>query len=272
MSTRAQLSLPAAVWARSALCTCQSLGLQRESVVVSADAQDRLVLQSLSRPELGRLLLRQLQREQTTWLIGGDENWKASDVPEVEVSLLVKGGQEERDVEEDETVNQLVYAALHGNLEDMKEMLLSSQEGEQLDLDTSFATTGPYEGYTCLHAAAFMGREEVVDWLLEVKKCNVNLRSKEDKSVVYYCVQKQGNVEILKKLMKRRADGSEGNCFFQTEEVLNRSCKKLLRNYCYSTNGAIRKKVLRWLLLAVTPRRSKSSFSGRLPPLSSTLV
>ncbi len=65
----------------------------------SCDEHDRLLLQSIIKPELGRLLLRQFSKNRMTKLIGGDEFWTEDQEPEVEVTLLRRATKSEDEPE-----------------------------------------------------------------------------------------------------------------------------------------------------------------------------
>lgn len=90
-AARAETDLAAPIWAKTAKYSCPALNIRDEVVVISSDAASCLLLQSLLRPDLGRLNLRLLRKENVVhMLVGGDESWTPADEPTFQVSLVRK--------------------------------------------------------------------------------------------------------------------------------------------------------------------------------------
>ncbi|CAD7944813.1 unnamed protein product [Amoebophrya sp. A120] len=199
---RKELELGEATWARTAHCVCKPLNLD-ESVVVSSDSSARLLLQSLVKPDLGRLCLREYRKEKVHFLVGGDESWTPADPPSVEVSLVKRGPKINRGPlgveQEQELGDMLVYAAQGGRLEDVDHLLVQHK-----DLTvTGTATFGPSKGLTPLAAAAERGKLDVVEYLLDKKKAPVG-------TALASACRKHDNHAVIRKLIQCGAAAEEG--------------------------------------------------------------
>ena len=120
------------VWARYCHCKCPALGID-ELVVISADQNKRMLLQSLSRPDLGKMVLRLTKMRVNEYgeevsvsaadarkrkgrqagavavsygLIGGDESWTAMDEPILEAYLVNLPGHDTFDPQEERLQRQ----------------------------------------------------------------------------------------------------------------------------------------------------------------------
>ncbi|CAD7975799.1 unnamed protein product [Amoebophrya sp. A25] len=199
---RKELELGPAIWARTAHCVCKPLGLD-ESVVVSSDSSARLLLQSLVKPDLGKLCLREYRKEKVHLLVGGDESWTPAEPPSVEVSLVRKGKVVNRgplgSALAEELADMVVYAAHSGRLQDLDHLLVQHKD---LAVDVR-ATFGPCEGMLPIEAASEKGRFDIVEYLLNEKKSPLG------KALDAAC-RKHDNLEVIRKLLQSGALPEEG--------------------------------------------------------------
>ncbi len=73
-----------------------------------------------------------------------------------------------------------------------------------------FASVGEFAGCTALMAAAQNGRTKIVEWLIDTRKADVQIKSKAGFGPVHYACKRNNNLEVLKKLLGNRADPSPG--------------------------------------------------------------